>query len=303
VKVARVDRCRRAIAEVLASGSKAVPYRDDLERGNGRLSAEILWRGAQAIQSLQGKSPVAPIPWSGVATAAFREAHNADEALAYLRRETGAALRVVSQVKEAILGSAPVLARMPERREDLVVWDVGGGSTQVTFWKGGAAATLLTRHGAISVKHLVLKLRGEGTSARSPNPVGAEVAARAQAAIAEEIEQADAGFVREIRTKPRKLVVGIGAVLGRGVAPYVARTGRFTRAQVEEALRLRVTQTDGELVAAGWHRKFVDTAATNLLLALAYMRTLGIDEVQVQQADLTDGVLLEEDLWPRTDGN
>ena len=72
-----------------------------------------------------------------IATAAVRDAPNADRLLGALRREA-VEVRVLSGAEEARLGAAAVLWRRPIDRGAIV--DLGGGSLQVTRVRGGRIA-------------------------------------------------------------------------------------------------------------------------------------------------------------------
>jgi exopolyphosphatase / guanosine-5'-triphosphate,3'-diphosphate pyrophosphatase len=73
-----------------------------------------------------------------VATAAVRDAPNADRLLGALRREAEVEVKVLSGAEEARLGAAAVLWRRPIDRGAIV--DLGGGSLQVTRVRGGRIA-------------------------------------------------------------------------------------------------------------------------------------------------------------------
>ena len=70
-----------------------------------------------------------------IATAAVRDAPNADKLLRPLERETGVEVRVLSGTEEARLGAAAVLWHRPIERGAIV--DLGGGSLQVTRVRAG----------------------------------------------------------------------------------------------------------------------------------------------------------------------
>ena len=73
-----------------------------------------------------------------VATAAIRDAPNADRLLGALRRDEGVTVRVLSGPEEARLGASAVLWRRPLERGAIV--DLGGGSLQVTRVRDGRIA-------------------------------------------------------------------------------------------------------------------------------------------------------------------
>jgi exopolyphosphatase/guanosine-5'-triphosphate,3'-diphosphate pyrophosphatase len=75
-----------------------------------------------------------------VATAAVRDAPNADRLLGALRRETGVEVRVLSGSEEARLGATAVLWRRPVERGAIV--DLGGGSLQITRVRAGRIASV-----------------------------------------------------------------------------------------------------------------------------------------------------------------
>jgi|SRR5689334_23623625 exopolyphosphatase / guanosine-5'-triphosphate,3'-diphosphate pyrophosphatase len=73
-----------------------------------------------------------------IATAAVRDAPNADRLLGALRREADVQVKVLSGAEEARLGAAAVLWRRPFERGAIV--DLGGGSLQVTRVRRGRVA-------------------------------------------------------------------------------------------------------------------------------------------------------------------
>jgi exopolyphosphatase / guanosine-5'-triphosphate,3'-diphosphate pyrophosphatase len=80
-----------------------------------------------------------------VATSAVREAANGLPFAAALERSAGARVRIVSGEDEARLTVRGALAGLRDLRGPLVVFDIGGGSTEFILWRDGAvvAATSL----------------------------------------------------------------------------------------------------------------------------------------------------------------
>jgi exopolyphosphatase/guanosine-5'-triphosphate,3'-diphosphate pyrophosphatase len=75
--------------------------------------------------------------FSGVATSGFRMARNASTALARLSQETGIALRVISGDEEAVLAFLAAAAALQSDGRNLIVWDIGGGSSQFSMQASG----------------------------------------------------------------------------------------------------------------------------------------------------------------------
>lgn len=71
--------------------------------------------------------------WRGIMTAAFRKAHNWQQAQNKLSRVAkGLIIKRLSQEEEALYGFYPVLKIKGIDPQNTVVWDMGGGSTQIT---------------------------------------------------------------------------------------------------------------------------------------------------------------------------
>jgi exopolyphosphatase/guanosine-5'-triphosphate,3'-diphosphate pyrophosphatase len=104
----------------------------------GRLPGRAIEETVRAIRAFlsevrRGHSPRV----LAIATAAVRDAPNADRLLGALRREA-VEVKVLSGAEEARLGAAAVLWRRPIDRGAIV--DLGGGSLQVTRVRGGRIA-------------------------------------------------------------------------------------------------------------------------------------------------------------------
>ena len=87
-----------------------------------------------------------------VATSAVREAANGRDFVAGLERAAGVPVKIVSGEDEARLTVRGVLAGLPDLAAPLVVFDIGGGSTEYTLWRDGAVAAVTSlRLGVVSL--------------------------------------------------------------------------------------------------------------------------------------------------------
>lgn len=144
-RLAVLDLGSNAVRLILATVTPGVDFRVlRQERVQTRLAGHrrgLLPRAAveQTLKAVsrflaevrQGSSPRV----LAVATAAIRDAPNADRLLAALRREEGVKVRILSGLEEARLGAAAVLWQRPLDRGAIV--DLGGGSLQVTRVRAG----------------------------------------------------------------------------------------------------------------------------------------------------------------------
>ena len=85
-----------------------------------------------------------------VATSAVREAANGRDFAAGLTRAAGARVRIVSGEDEARLTVRGVLAGLRDLETPLVVFDIGGGSTEFILWRdGGVLSATSLRLGVV----------------------------------------------------------------------------------------------------------------------------------------------------------
>ena len=147
-RVAVLDVGSNAVRLVLARVTPGVEFRVLCqERVQTRLAGNrrgLLPRAAvdQTIRAVRRflaevRRPGAPRVLA-VATAAVRDAPNADRLLGALRSESGVDVRVLSGPEEARLGATAVLWSRPISRGAIV--DLGGGSLQVTRVRAGRIA-------------------------------------------------------------------------------------------------------------------------------------------------------------------
>lgn len=95
--------------------------------------ALCLGRFAEIMNSYGVSNPRA------VATSAVRDAANGSEFVEAIYRQTGIALTIIAGQQEGALTLAGVVAGLECRRDNLLVFDVGGGSTEYTLSHNGRA--------------------------------------------------------------------------------------------------------------------------------------------------------------------
>jgi len=134
------NSCRMLIARprgsqfhVLDSFSKTVQLGIGLE-ASGRLSRGSMGRTVQALRICQKKiEKHGVIRMRLVATEACRRARNARDFIRTVHQETGLKLEIIAPEEEArlaVVSCAPLVSR---RTEELLVVDIGGGSTELVW--------------------------------------------------------------------------------------------------------------------------------------------------------------------------
>ncbi len=134
------NSCRMLVAQpkgsqfhVVDSFSKSVQLGQGLEK-TGRLSRAAMQRTASAMRVCQQKLRRHKVQRMRlVATEACRRAHNAREFIRQVRRETGLTLEIIQPEEEARLAVISCAPLVSTRTEQLLVVDIGGGSTELVW--------------------------------------------------------------------------------------------------------------------------------------------------------------------------
>jgi exopolyphosphatase/guanosine-5'-triphosphate,3'-diphosphate pyrophosphatase len=153
------NSCRMLIAQpkgnqlhVVDSFSKSVQLGDGLE-SSGRLSRASMARAVGALKICQKKLSKYHVRRSRlVATEACRRATNADEFISVVKRETGLALEIIPAEEEAQLAVVACAPLVSMKTEQLLVIDIGGGSTELV-WVDLSAVPKIERPRAIMRLH------------------------------------------------------------------------------------------------------------------------------------------------------
>ena len=190
------NNCRLLIArpakrgfQVIDAFSRIVRLGEGLSR-SGTLSQEAMDRALAALRICAGKiQRRGARQVRAVATEACRRADNCEEFLARVRTETGIELEIISNSEEAHLalhGCAPLLE---PKRPHALVFDIGGGSTQVSWlevrpapsngrWSNRPGAELRAWHSApMGVVTLAERYGGHSISRKAYDAMTEDVAA------------------------------------------------------------------------------------------------------------------------------
>jgi exopolyphosphatase/guanosine-5'-triphosphate,3'-diphosphate pyrophosphatase len=134
------NSCRMLIAQpkgnqfhVIDSFSKSVQLGTGLE-ASGRLSRASMGRTVQALRICRKKLEKHKVTRMRlVATEACRRASNANEFIRYVHSETGLKLDIIEPEEEARLAVISCASLVSIRTEQLLVVDIGGGSTELVW--------------------------------------------------------------------------------------------------------------------------------------------------------------------------
>lgn len=153
------NSCRMLIArpkgpqfEVIDSFSRAVELGTGLE-ATGRLGHGPMARTVQALRICRRKlDDHNVVRMRLVATEACRRAHNSSEFIRKIQRETGLRLEIIPTEEEARLAVISCAPLVVEGAEQLLVIDIGGGSTELVWIDLSDVAPNKRREAILSVK-------------------------------------------------------------------------------------------------------------------------------------------------------
>jgi len=295
LKVAEVNVCANQITKILLDAKEPITYSDDLAAGKplGRsgFSETIMMQGTAAIARLKAKADALhPDEYRAVATAAFREADNAESYLKQVAQKTGLEIHIISQEKEANVGFMAAVATLRSNPLHTVSWDIGGGSMQISTEETSGFLTDLSTTASSTFKNKVLTdiLHVDPLMISTPNPLSPSQIEAARKLAQTEAAKVNANIRKKI-TAEKGEVVGLGSVHVLNVQVRVNPLAQFyTRAELAQTVLALADKNDAALGGGA----YASSALTDLILVLGYMDTLHIDKVNTRAINLTDGLLI-----------
>lgn len=315
--VARVDYCNNRILQMLAPSSGAklerkVEYSRHtvVDRGGRKVfTDDVVADGIAVIHELQAVAAShRGEAFSAVATSAFRsvDSGHAQIILERIRRETGLEVVVVPQDREARIGFLAAATKIGLPRERLVVWDVGGGSMQISYWdqENGAVKGYHGNFAIDAMQRLIIQvLRGRDYQATpSPNPIGSVDLSRAIQRAENAAANAPLEFLERVRTLGRG-VIGIGGVHFSSNCEFTKRFSAngcmFSRDELRNQAYRYADLNDNELVDGGFSAsiEFAPFRVSGAALTVGYMNVLGIESVRAVKLDMAEGILVDPSFW------
>lgn len=244
VLVAEINSCLQTLRKMHFKSAHPLKIKEQLAQNDNVIPEVALNELIKVIGDWKTKNESLKIDtYRAVATEVFRKAENGEAILKKLSDEINIPIKLIEQSQEAKLGFYSALALSPYAADEIVSWDIGGGSMQITnyasrnnfnFYQGLLAS--------VSFKDLVIELKNRNkpktqakaaaqtspktqdkqanptspksqdkpTTQVSPNPLGQSLA---NLAIHEAKKYADSSITPEIKAAAKsKRVLGIGGV-------------------------------------------------------------------------------------------
>jgi len=271
--------------EITRLGQGLLPDRE-LRPEPIRRTIAALRRFREEAEARGAASPLA------VGTSALREATNRTAFLSTARDQAGIEVSVISGEEEARLTLLGVRAGLPRAPANLVMMDIGGGSTEFLHADGVRILAL------VSTGLGVVKLTE--TYLRTDPPTQAELAAVGEAAVPR-LRRVRAEELRDVTSQTAFVgtagTVTTLAAIDLRLDPYDPGrvTGHeLTRGRVDSLLReLALSPLADRRLIRGLEPARADVIVAGALICLTAMDILGFPHLTVSDGGLREGILID----------
>ena len=222
-----------------------------------------------------------------VGTAGLRMASNGAQVVEAIRQRSGVAIEIISGDEEARLAFVAARAGLGLDRGSLVIFDTGGGSTQLTFGHDDAVDERFSVD--VGAVRYTERFKLDGT-------VSEDTLREALAAIAEDLSRLDS------RTAPDALAAMGGAVTNiaavrHGLATYdpdVVQGTVLDRVEIDRQIGMYRTQdAEARRGIVGLQPQRADVILAGACIVRTVMEKLGKQQLSVSDRGLRHGILAE----------
>lgn len=287
--VAEQIECGEKIGQVFFESSAPTDFSKSL-KDSLSISAAAENTGFKSLQELKlAAEKHRPEYWVAVATQAFRQADNGQSIIKNWSKKLNLPIHILTQDEEALLAFQAVKKFTNE--QELVVWDIGGGSQQIVWQNGPSKTPRIFKSQLASVRfnEAVMELVKNDAQARviSPNPLSEEeieVSLRLATILAE--QQVPKGLKEKLSQSQIK-VFGIGGVHGKSLLNQTGQKTIQTSEMLEKTLSVQKGKTDAQIGGL-----YAATDVTNLILTLGFMRVMGLKSYTPLRMSLAEALIL-----------
>ena len=300
LKVVKINLKTQKIEKELANESFSVQYQEELEKSTDNCFNENVMK--EGVNALKRSKEIAQKYGAekvvAVATASFRKAYNAEAFIDRIQQETGVTVHIVDQDLEGALGFEATAAQVDASPNELIVWDIGGGSYQFTTLDDNG--NLVVHRGldaSIPFKNRIIKqIKQENPNKiGTPNPLTLHQIKTAESHAVEVSKKVNNLFKEKI-ANPNTKVIGIGNIFAYRIYPLLEKKSSFKKHELSEKVYELHGKKDTDLNLG----EYTNVAVTNPILVLGFMNELKINEMHVMNINNADGALLYAPFWQET---
>lgn len=260
-------------------------------QGFDHLADDAIERGIAALRRMKHIAQAHSAVIRAVATSAVREADNGQEFVDRVKRDVGISVDVISGAEEARLIALGVRYSLALTDDDVLMIDIGGGSTEFTVAHG--RRTLVSQSLKLGAVRLTDKFLADGISDSAINKARAFISSTF-APLANDIKVA--GFDRVVVSSGTCETIARAALASRGrddVSQLNAQS--FSRAEVNQFVEDVLDAGSPAEIAEipGIDPKRADIIAGGALLLQEVCRQLKISQLEYSDFALREGVLID----------
>lgn len=303
VQLAEVDICNKRLIRTLWAKDYKIEFKEDLQAQKNRsapltFSEKITEQAFQIFKEVIETAKQLNIPVSqvrAIATAAFRDANNSHEITYRAGQQLGLSIAVISQKQEAHLGLEATLVQTQEKPENIVVWDIGGGSMQIIYYDQALQKFEIYQGQLASVSfknEFIQKIQKQKPQQKlTPNPISEK---QSKLGLEQVRSYADQHLPVDLKKLIRtRAVYGTGGVLVLSLPNQIKpANSSITLSELLKTLKTQLNKHDSQIPS-----KYADTDVTNLILVAGYMQALGLDKYITAAPNNTLGLLVSPDFW------
>ena len=294
--IADIDTEKNQIVQIVYDTSFPVAYQASLDKSkDGTFDEETKALGLKTfkeIREITDQHGVKKI--AAIATSAFRKSNNGKEFVGDVEKQANINIRIIPQREEGEIAYFSVLATGEHKPEEVVVWDIGTGSLQITTANANRDLIVYMgeQMGSVAFKSYIIDViqENEVEKTTSPNPISEE-----------DLKMADR-FARAFARKAYPIIkekiqnqgniVGIGRLFYNSIRPLASENGIITRKALRKFIGESLYKTDQEL-----NNPFAHVDVSNCILTLAIMKALHIHAITPIETTTTRGLLVTPSFW------
>jgi len=298
MKIGQVDVEHQKILNILFEQRVPLPFQKSLELSkDGNFDPAIREEGIQALQRLKkiATDDYRVKKVAAVATAAFRQANNGEEYAKEIHAKTGIDIRILPHAEEGYIAYLGAVAETSLDPNKVIVWDIGGGSFQLTTMNDqGELYVEKGSKASVSFKNYIIEnIQGKDINViHSPNPMTEDEMDEA-IAYAEKFANTMDPFIQQKIKRHDTEILGVGNLFYYGIRPLVGDKTVVSRSDLRDAVMKLANKSDKEL----GDDPFADVKISNGLLVLGFMNALDINHVTLVNINNADGALVYPQFW------
>lgn len=259
--------------------------------GFDHLADDAMDRGVAALRRMKQIANAHSAVIRAVATSAVREAGNGDDFIRRVRSEVGIEVDVISGSEEARLIALGVRQSLALDDEQVLMIDIGGGSTEFTVSRG--SRTRISQSLKLGAVRLTDRFPADGDPERAVEMMRAYVASTF-APLANDIRRE--GFSRVVVSSGTCETIVRAAMIMRGRDPSGTLNGQtVSRADIDAVVGAITSAADVDEIARipGIDGKRAEIIRAGSVLLQEICRMLRIDSVDYSDFALREGVLFD----------